>query len=108
VYFPGLATHPQHRLAKRQMHGFGGVVSIDLGTRARAQRFLGRLQLFASAESLGGVESLAAHPATMTHGWLAPAERRRLGVTEGLIRLSVGVEDVADLRADLEQALGGR
>ena len=105
VHYPGLASHPRHRLARRQMDGFGGVVSLDLGTRGRARRFLGALRLCTLAESLGGVETLAAHPATMTHGSLPPAERRRIGVTDGLVRISVGIEDVADLIEDLERAL---
>jgi cystathionine beta-lyase/cystathionine gamma-synthase len=105
VHYPGLRSHPQHRLARRQMGGYGGVVSFELGSLARARRFLGRLRLATLAESLGGVESLASHPATMTHGALPPAERRRLGVTDGLVRLSVGIEEVEDLLADLERAL---
>lgn len=105
VHYPGLAGHPQHRLARRQMDGFGGVVTFDVGDRAAARRVLGRLRLAALAESLGGVETLAAHPASMTHGFMAPAERERLGVTDGLIRLSVGLEEPADLTADLARAL---
>ena len=107
VHYPGLRSHPQHALAKRQMSGFGGMISFDLGSYAKARRFLGRTELFALAESLGGVESLISHPATMTHGSIPPAERRRSGVTDGLVRLSVGIEDAADLKADLERAFAG-
>jgi cystathionine beta-lyase/cystathionine gamma-synthase len=105
VHYPGLPSHPQHALAQRQMRGYTGMVSFDVGTLARAQAVLERVRLFALAESLGGVESLISHPATMTHASV-PAERRAaLGVTDSLVRLSVGIEDVDDLRADLEQAL---
>jgi cystathionine gamma-lyase len=108
VAYPGLASHPQHALASRQMHGYGGMVSVWLkGGFEAAKGFMERLQLFACAESLGGVESLANHPAVMTHASV-PAERRaELGVTDNLVRLSVGVEDVEDLREDLAQALAG-
>ena len=105
VNYPGLPAHPQHRLARRQMGGFGGVLSFDLGTLARAKRFFSRLRLAAPAESLGGVETLASHPATMTHASLSPAGRRRLGIGDGLVRLSVGVEHVDDLIEDLGGAL---
>jgi cystathionine gamma-lyase len=106
VMYPGLQSHPQHALATRQMNGFGGMVSIWLkGGLPAARRFMERCELFACAESLGGVESLVNHPAIMTHASV-PAERRaELGVTDNLVRLSVGVEDVADLRAELEAAL---
>ncbi len=106
VAYPGLASHPQHALAKRQMHGFGGMVSVWLkGGFPEAQRFMERLQLFTCAESLGGVESLANHPAVMTHASIPEERRTALGVTGNLVRLSVGVEDVADLWADIEAAL---
>ncbi len=105
VYYPGLPEHPQHALAKRQMSGFGGMLAFDLGTLEAARRTLESLKVFALAESLGGVESLACHPATMTHASVPPAERQRLGITDGLARLSVGIEDAADLLADLDQAL---
>jgi len=107
VVYPGLASHPQHALASRQMHGYGGMVSVWLkGGFEAAKTFMERLQLFACAESLGGVESLANHPAVMTHASV-PAERRaELGVTDNLVRLSVGVEDVADLHDDVMGALG--
>lgn len=107
VVYPGLASHPQHALAKRQMHGFGGMVSVWLkGGFPEAKRFMQRLELFTCAESLGGVESLANHPAVMTHASVPLERREALGVTDNLVRLSVGVEDVADLWADIEQALG--
>jgi cystathionine gamma-lyase len=106
VYYPGLKSHPQHALAKRQMHGFGGMVTAILkGTLADARRFLERCQIFALAESLGGVESLIEHPAIMTHASVPPEKRAALGIGDGLVRLSVGVEDEADLIADLQQAL---
>ncbi len=106
VHYPGLASHPQHELAKRQMHGFGGMVTAVLkGTLADAKRFLERCEIFALAESLGGVESLIEHPAIMTHASLPPEKRAALGIGDGLVRLSVGIEDEADLIADLEQAL---
>jgi len=106
VYYPGLESHPQHALAKRQMNGFGGIISIDLKTDlAGARRFLEHCEVFALAESLGGVESLIEHPAIMTHATIPAAQRAALGITDTLARLSVGVEDVEDLRHDLEQAL---
>jgi cystathionine beta-lyase/cystathionine gamma-synthase len=102
VYYAGLPTHPQHDLAKRQMSGFGGMISIELDTRERAAHLLGRMKVFSLAESLGGVESLISHPASMTHASVPPEMRARLGITEGLVRLSCGVEDVEDLLSDLE------
>ncbi|HST28075.1 MAG TPA: PLP-dependent aspartate aminotransferase family protein [Rudaea sp.] len=108
VIYPGLKSHPQHALAKRQMDGFGGIVSIVVkGGLRKARSVLERCELFALAESLGGVESLIEHPAIMTHASVPPANRKRLGISDGLIRLSVGVEDVADLRAELAAALRG-
>jgi cystathionine beta-lyase/cystathionine gamma-synthase len=103
--YPGLKSHPQHELAVRQQKGFGSMMSFDLGTQAAAGRFLGAIKLFLSAESLGGVESLATHTASTTHAALSQEDRTRLGITEGLVRLSIGIEDKADLIADLEQAL---
>lgn len=103
VYYAGLPTHPQHDLAKRQMSGFGGMISIELGTRERAAHLLGRMKVFSLAESLGGVESLISHPASMTHASVPPEMRAKLGITDGLVRLSCGVEDVQDLLADLER-----
>jgi cystathionine beta-lyase/cystathionine gamma-synthase len=103
--YPGLKTHPQHELACRQQRGFGSMLSFDLGSRAAAGRFLGAIKLFLNAESLGGVESLASHSATTTHASLTDKEREAVGITEGLVRLSVGIEDREDLLADLDQAL---
>jgi cystathionine beta-lyase/cystathionine gamma-synthase len=105
VHYPGLASHPGHAIAARQMRMFGGMVSFEVADEAKALRTLERLKLFALAESLGAVESLAEHPARMTHASMPLSERERAGVGNGLIRLSVGVEDVADLIADLESAL---
>ena len=108
VHYPGLASHPQHRLARRQMDGFGGIVSIDLrGGRKAAFRFLRGLKVFTLAESLGGVESLVDHPATMTHASVPEADRIAHGITDGLVRLSCGIEDPADLADDVRTALGG-
>ena len=105
VYYPGLPTHPQHDLACRQMTGFGGMISFDLGDPALAKRFVERTRIFALAESLGGVESLVGHPATMTHASVPPQMRQAMGLTDSLVRLSCGVEDADDLLADLDQAL---
>jgi cystathionine beta-lyase/cystathionine gamma-synthase len=105
VYYPGLPSHPQHELACRQMTGFGGMISLDLGDPARASRFVEHTKIFVLAESLGGVESLIGHPASMTHASVPPAMRHAMGLTDSLIRLSCGVEDVDDLIADLDRAL---
>jgi cystathionine gamma-lyase len=106
VIYPGLKSHPQHALAKRQMHGFGGIVTSEgKGGLKKARRMLERCELFALAESLGGVESLIEHPAIMTHASVPPANRKRLGISDGLVRLSVGVEDVQDLKDELSRAL---
>jgi cystathionine gamma-lyase len=105
VFYPGLESHPQHALALKQMKGFGGMISVETGSREAAARMLGRVHVFSLAESLGGVESLINHPAEMTHASVEPARRAQLGITEGLVRLSCGVEDVGDLIADLDQAL---
>jgi cystathionine gamma-lyase len=106
VHYPGLPSHPQHALARRQMNGFGGMVTLVLrGNLDDARRFLERLRIFVCAESLGGVESLAEHPAIMTHASLPSEIRATLGIDDSLVRLSVGVEDVDDLIADIEQAL---
>jgi cystathionine beta-lyase/cystathionine gamma-synthase len=107
VIYPGLASHPQHDLAKRQMKGFGGMISVEMGSKENAGRVLERCRVFSLAESLGGVESLISHPASMTHASVPPERRAELGITEGLIRLSCGVEDVADLMGDLERAFDG-
>ncbi len=107
IIYPGLPSHPQHSLAKRQMSGFGGMISIEMGSKDCASKVLSRVRVFSLAESLGGVESLISHPASMTHASV-PAERRaQLGISDGLVRLSCGVEDADDLLADLEQALDG-
>jgi len=107
VLYPGLPSHPQHALAKRQMQGFGGIVSVYVkGGLDAARRFCERTELFTLAESLGGVESLVNHPAIMTHASVPPERRAQLGVADNLVRLSVGVEDVADLVGDLDRALG--
>ena len=105
VNYPGLPSHPQHELAKRQMRGFGAMISFDLGSFENAAAFLARVRICSLGESLGGVETLISHPATMTHASIPEAERNRLGVTPGLVRISVGLEDVEDLVADLAQAL---
>lgn len=103
--YPGLESHPQYELAKRQQKGFGSMMSFELKDRAEAARFLGALKIFLNAESLGGVESLASHSATTTHGSVSAEVRATMGITEGRIRLSVGIENKEDLIADLEQAL---
>ena len=105
VYYPGLATHPQHELAVRQQKGFGSMMTIELGSRAAAASFLAAIKIFLNAESLGGVESLASHSATTTHAALSDEGREAAGITQGLVRLSLGIEDKEDLIADLEQAL---
>jgi cystathionine gamma-lyase len=106
VFYPGLETHPQHALARRQMSGFGGIVSIELASDlAGARRFLESCRVFTLAESLGGVESLIEHPALMTHATIPPVQRAELGISDSLIRLSVGIEHVEDQRADLQRAL---
>ncbi|HEY5330693.1 MAG TPA: PLP-dependent aspartate aminotransferase family protein [Acidobacteriaceae bacterium] len=107
VFYPGLETHPQHELAKRQQRGFGSMISIELGSLAAADKFAQRLRLGYLAESLGGVETLVCHPATMTHAAVGAERRAELGITDGLMRISVGIEDVGDIVADLEQALEG-
>ena len=105
VYYPGSASHPQHALARRQQHGFGGMVSFDVGSLAAARTVLESVKLCTLAESLGGVETLISHPATMTHASVDEAKRQRLGITDGLVRISVGIEDTDDIIADLDQAL---
>ena len=105
VHYPGLRSHPQHELAKRQMCGFGGLISFELGTRDKAAALLNHVRLMALAESLGGVETLISHPATMTHASVPPERRQQIGITEGLVRVSAGIEDVEDLKEDLDQAL---
>ena len=105
IYYPGSASHPQHALAKRQQHGFGGMVAFDVGSLEAARTVLEGVKLCTLAESLGGVETLISHPATMTHASVDSEKRARLGITEGLVRVSVGLEDTDDIIADLDQAL---
>lgn len=105
VYYPGLASHPQHDLAKRQQSGFGGMVSFETGSLDNAKKVLENVKLCILGESLGGVESLISHPASMTHASVPSETRARLGITDGLVRISVGIEDVEDIIADLDQAL---
>ena len=107
VYYPGLESHPQHELAKRQMNGFGSMISFELGSYENAKKFLDRVRLCALAESLGGVETLISHPTSMTHGSVPEETRKRLGITPGLVRISVGIEDIEDLIGDLENAFDG-
>jgi cystathionine gamma-lyase len=107
VYYPGLASHPQHELARRQMSGFTGMISIETGSIDNARRLVERVRIFSLAESLGGVESLIGHPAMMTHASVPVDRRQAMGLSDGLVRLSCGVEDTDDLIADLEQALKG-
>jgi cystathionine beta-lyase/cystathionine gamma-synthase len=104
IYYPGLKDHPQHALASRQMNGFGGMISIELGDPGVARRFAESTRIFRLAESLGGVESLIGHPASMTHASVPADLRRKMGLTDSLVRLSCGIEDAADLMADLDQA----
>ena len=104
VIYPGLESHPQHDLAKRQMKGFGGMISVEMGSKEKANEVLKRFRVFSLAESLGGVESLVSHPASMTHASVPQERRTQLGITEGLIRFSCGVEEVDDLLADVERA----
>ena len=105
VYYPGLPTHPQHDLARRQMRGFGGLIAFELGSLERARTLLNSVRLMSLAESLGGVETLISHPASMTHASVPPERRLQIGLTEDMVRISVGIEDVDDLKEDLEQAL---
>lgn len=105
VYYPGLPSHPQYKLAKRQMKNFGGMIAFDLGSLDAVKKFLKKVRLCALAESLGGVESLISHPATMTHASIPPEQRKKIGVTDGLVRISVGLEDVNDIIADLKNAM---
>ena len=105
VYYPGLPDHPQHELAARQMHGFGGMLAFEMGSLDAARSVLNGVQLMSLAESLGGVETLISHPATMTHASVPPERRAAIGITDGLVRISAGIEDIDDLLEDLEQAL---
>jgi cystathionine beta-lyase/cystathionine gamma-synthase len=105
VHYPGLPSHPQHALATRQMRGFGGMLSFELGSLDAARRLLNAVRLMSLAESLGGVETLISHPATMTHASVPVHDREALGISDGLVRISAGVEDLDDLKDDLAQAL---
>lgn len=105
IHYPGLESHPQHELAKKQMSGFGGMISIEVGSLEQAKKFTNSLSVFTLGESLGGVESLVCHPVSMTHGSVPVETREKLGITEGLVRLSVGIEDVEDLITDIKNAL---
>jgi cystathionine gamma-lyase/cystathionine beta-lyase/cystathionine gamma-lyase/homocysteine desulfhydrase len=105
VFYPGLPDHPQHELAKRQMSGFGSMIAFETGSLANANKLLRKVRICSLAESLGGVETLISHPATMTHAAVGEEGRRKIGITDGLVRISVGIEDVDDILADLDQAL---
>ncbi|MCI0401905.1 MAG: PLP-dependent aspartate aminotransferase family protein [Acidobacteria bacterium] len=105
VYYPGLKSHPQHELAKKQMRGFGAMLSFELGSLEAAQRMLRQVKVCSLGESLGGVETLISHPATMTHASVPPDQRAKIGITDGLVRISTGIEDVEDLIGDLDRAL---
>jgi cystathionine beta-lyase/cystathionine gamma-synthase len=105
IFYPGLAGHPQHELAKRQMSGFGSMITFETGSLSNAKKLLKKVRVCSLAESLGGVETLISHPATMTHAALGEKGRRAIGITDGMVRISVGVEDVEDIVEDLEGAL---
>jgi cystathionine gamma-lyase/homocysteine desulfhydrase len=105
VYYPGLKTHPNHLIAKKQARGFGGMVSFDVGSEEKAEQVLSKVKYFTLAESLGAIESLISIPSKMTHASIPSDRRKELGITDGLIRISVGLEDVEDLIEDLEEAL---
>src|SRR5205085_11421905 len=105
VHYPGLPSHPQYELAQRQMRSFGGMLAFELGSLEAARRLLNGVRLMALAESLGGVETLVSHPATMTHASVPADKRQALGITDGLVRISAGLEDIDDLKDDLTQAL---
>ena len=105
VYYPGLPDHPHHELAKKQMRGFGGMISVDFGDVEKAKKILKNVKIFTLGESLGGVESLISHPASMTHASVPKEEREKMGLTDSLVRLSVGIEDIEDLIDDIKEAL---
>ena len=107
VFYPGLSDHPQHELAQRQMSGFGAMITFETGSLSNAKKLLKQVRVCSLGESLGGVETLISHPATMTHAALGEKGRKAIGITDGLVRISVGIEDVGDILADLEQALAG-
>jgi cystathionine beta-lyase/cystathionine gamma-synthase len=104
VFYPGLPDHPQHELAKRQMTGFGSMISFETGSLSNANKMLRKVRVCSLAESLGGVETLISHPATMTHAAVGKEGRRKIGITDGMVRISVGIEDLDDILADLDQA----
>jgi cystathionine gamma-lyase/cystathionine beta-lyase/cystathionine gamma-lyase/homocysteine desulfhydrase len=104
VFYPGLPDHPQHELAKRQMSGFGSMITFETGSLNNAKKMLKKVRICSLGESLGGVETLISHPATMTHAALGEKGRKRIGITDGMVRISVGIEDVKDIIADLDQA----
>jgi cystathionine gamma-lyase/cystathionine beta-lyase/cystathionine gamma-lyase/homocysteine desulfhydrase len=106
VFYPGLKTHPQYELACQQMSGFGSMITFETGSLGNARRLLKRVRLCTMGESLGGVETLISHPASMTHAAIGEKGRKAIGLTDGMVRISVGIEDVEDVIADLEQALG--
>ena len=105
VYYPGLADHPQHELAKRQQSGFGSMIAFETGSLENANTMLKRVRVCTLGESLGGVETLISHPATMTHAALGEEGRAKIGLTDGLVRISVGIEEIEDILEDLDQAL---
>jgi len=105
VFYPGLPDHPQHELAKRQMSGFGAMITFETGSLKNANRMLKKLRVCSLGESLGGVETLISHPATMTHAALGEKGRKAIGITDGMVRISAGIEDVRDILNDLDQAL---
>jgi len=105
VFYPGLPEHPQYELAQRQMSGFGSMITFETGSLSNAKKMLKRVQVCSLAESLGGVETLISHPATMTHAALGEKGRREIGITDGMVRISVGIENVQDIMDDLDQAL---
>ena len=105
VFYPGLENHPGHALQQRQSTGFGALITFELGSYAAAKKFLDAVEVMSLAESLGGVETLTSHPASMTHASVPEDKRAELGITDGLVRISAGIEDLADLLADTEQAL---
>src|SRR5207302_3847518 len=105
VFYPGLPSHPQHELATRQMEGFGSMISFETGSLGNAKRMLARVRVCSLGESLGGVETLISHPATMTHAAIGEKGRKAIGITDGMVRISVGIEDVEDIIKDLDEAL---
>ena len=107
VFYPGLPDHPQHELAKRQMTGFGSMITFETGSLSNARKMLKKVRVCSLGESLGGVETLISHPATMTHAALGEKGRKQIGITDGMVRISVGIEDAEDIITDLDEALSG-